>query len=495
MPSFLTGAIFVRIIDQLKMKNILVPKTIRKLIIHLLSIFFLRIHINKKLIKLLDSSEHITTLLTRLRLTVSFELANNNQVSNSLKIAQQITIATSKIDVLYLLSSLYNLTGNHSTAEQLLEKIEERRTQICLTHQYNFLNLRVFGDTFAAIGHTALIEIFIKAQILGMIELKHNLICIDPRTVANFAWLRYWEAYCSVITSPETINNLKSILGFFDERLSVIKLTDGRVLPLCEFGREVQLIWEQTDRPSLLKPWGNHLAEGYQYMQAQGMPKDAWFCGLHVRDTKDSMRDVRNADIDTYGLAIQEIGRRGGWVVRIGDAKMRPLSVKYPNLIDYALSDHKEDWFDIFILSEGRFLLGTGSGPAAIPISFGKPVIYSNWGPLRHRQWGKLDILLPKHYWNRSEGRYLNLTERMSSKYGYMESTAALSKLDIDVIDNTPEELADVVKELLVINKQPQDNTNLKHHQHFYSELCKESGVYPTTLSTTFIKNNSSFFQ
>ena len=88
----------------------------------------------------------------------------------------------------------------------------------------------------------------------------------------------------------------------------------------------------------------------------------AWFVPLHVREgTYDGRRaglhGIHNAEMATYLPAIAEITRRGGWVIRMGDpgmSRMPPL----PNVIDYCHSDLRADWMDIFIATQGRFMLG-----------------------------------------------------------------------------------------------------------------------------------------
>ncbi len=158
-----------------------------------------------------------------------------------------------------------------------------------------------------------------------------------------------------------------------------------------------------------------------------------------MRDGKDPI-NLRNADIGTYHLAIEEIARRGGWVLRMGDRGMRLLP-SWPNTIHYVHSGKRDDWMDVFLWAEGRFFIGTGSGPQIIPTTFGKPVAIANFGPIATIVCGKDDILLPKHYWSEKEGRYLMLAERMQPEYAFQESIGAFAKFGIRVMDNTPEEL------------------------------------------------------
>src|SRR5262249_23027435 len=140
---------------------------------------------------------------------------------------------------------------------------------------------------------------------------------------------------------------------------------------IAAIAREAQLKWEAKGRGPLLELDPEHRERGRRLLRDFGVPEGAWFVGLHVRETKD--RSIRDADIATYGPAVEEIARRGGWVLRIGGHGMRPLP-RWPNCVDLAHSTRREDWTDVFVWAEGRFFIGTGSGPQLIPASFGKPV-------------------------------------------------------------------------------------------------------------------------
>src|SRR5262249_1892239 len=145
------------------------------------------------------------------------------------------------------------------------------------------------------------------------------------------------------------------------------------------FGRQVQLKWEAEQRGPLLKLTPEHCARGYDRLRELGVPESAMFADLHVREAADTIPNVRNAVINSYRPAVGEVANRGGWLLRMGDSKMRPLPA-WPNTVDYARSGRREDWMDVFIWAEGRFFIGTGSGPQIIPTTFGKPVAIANFG-------------------------------------------------------------------------------------------------------------------
>ena len=394
---------------------------------------------------------------------------------------------------LHTTAMLYDVSGEIERRNACLLKVERLELDARITTQVDKLGCKIFGSTFRPIGHIALIEIFVKAKLLGLIPNYQFVICEEKDKFANFALVEYWQQYSELITVPSTVKKLQEILNPCEEKLGHIRMCDGSTMNLDQFGMHVQLEWEKSTRDSLLKLTPEHLERGWKYLHSLGMPKDSWFVGLHVRNTISPLSDLRNADIATYTLAINEISARGGWVVRLGGNGDEPIKRGGDtNVIDYALRSDKEDWLDIFMLAMGRFLIGTGSGPSAIPISFGRPVLYTNWGPLQNRQWGRDDLLIPKQYWNHVEKRYLSMYERMGDhSIGRAQSTIALLSKGVEVHDNSPEIIRDAAIEMI---KKPQSYVSCERQKKF-SELCIMKEVYPTRLSAGFISAYTSFFE
>src|SRR5262249_52467407 len=152
--------------------------------------------------------------------------------------------------------------------------------------------------------------------------------------------------------------------------------------------------------------------------------------------------------------------------------------------IDYAHSHKREDWMDVFLWAEGRFFIGTGSGPQMIPPTFGKPVAIANYGPIPTIVAGKDDILLPKQYWRAKDNRFLTLAERMSPEYGFRESIEAFATLGVRVIDNTPEELRDLVIEMMDRLEEKHRATEQERAlQESFANLAAVFRVYPVNIA------------
>lgn len=124
---------------------------------------------------------------------------------------------------------------------------------------------------------------------------------------------------------------------------------------------------------------------GRAYLSHCGLePEHDWFVcvfardGGYVRTFKDGLEttytDFRNADIDSYGAAIEAIVAAGGWVFRLGAAATKPLSFPHERVIDYACRD-RTDLLDIFLASHCRFMMGTPAGITDVAGTFGRPFL------------------------------------------------------------------------------------------------------------------------
>jgi putative glycosyltransferase (TIGR04372 family) len=392
------------------------------------------------------------------------------------------------------IAAVYSLQGRYEDAYRLFERMEQRCYEVARELQYDRLGLRLFPAIgFSAIGHLGMLDKYTKAELLGMLPKRTNLILGSPEDFSNPAYVRYWERYFSLISNPKTISTLAPLTYPLQAHLDVVRVGE-HARRYFGFARDVQLQWEAEVRGPLLKLSEEHRERGYRLLRYLGVPEGVWFVGLHVREGTDRMRDLRNADITTYRLAVQEIGKRGGWVLRMGDRNMRPLPI-WPNTIDYAHSSRREDWMDVFLWAEGRFFIGTGSGPQLIPPTFGRPVVIANYGPICTLVCSKDDILLPKHYWNENTGRPLTIQERVSSDYRTLESVGAFAKMGIKVIDNTPEELSEAVAEM--INQLTGDGKHTEQEhllQARFAELAASHDFYPGRIARAFISRCPEIF-
>jgi putative glycosyltransferase (TIGR04372 family) len=363
-----------------------------------------------------------------------------------------------------------------------MESLEARRRKAIETLQYDRLALRFFSWPMV-IGTLGMLDRYVKAEILGIILRRTNIVLGDPANFANPAYLRYWEKYFTFITEPRAISQLAPLARLLHAEVGVLVGHNRRV-------RDVQLQWESEGRGPLLSLSDEHRERGYRLLGELGVPDGAWFVGLHVREAssyQERILNLRNADILTYRLAVEEIAARGGWVLRMGDASMRPLT-PWPNTIDYVHSGRRVDWMDVFLWAEGRFFIATDSGPQLIPTTFGKPIAFTNHGPLAHIFCAKDGILLPKHYWHQRERRHLTIVERLGDSYGVWEYPDLFHAIGVRVIDNTPDELRDLVVEMM--DRLEGRHVETERERAFnarFAQLAISHHLYPVKIARAFL--------
>lgn len=310
-----------------------------------------------------------------------------------------------------------------------------------------------------AIGHLALIDYYIKLFLLGHVHSHRPVILLpkgNPRTgnVVNPALLGYWKSYVEVFDDWNSLKRRHGPASYSRVYMNVQRMKDGASLYYLDAAKRAQIAWEAEGRKPLLTVSPDHSKDGRKILDKLGVPEQSWFVTLHVRErgfyntNADLQRVGRNADVDTYIPAIKAIHARGGWVVRIGDASMKPLP-PIEGCVDYARCAEKSDWMDVFLMGQCRFFIGTNSGPALVPPIFGVPCVYTNWKPAGCLPWHKGNLLIHKLYYQESRKRYLTYRELLVHPLRFEESPERLDGKGITVVDNSPEEIKAVVEEML----------------------------------------------
>ena len=204
--------------------------------------------------------------------------------------------------------------------------------------------------------------------------------------------------------------------------------------------------------------------KGKNLLTKLGVPQDAKFVCLNVRDSgylnkykKSTLRDwsyhnYRDGDIDKYVLAAEELARRGYYVFRMGINVLKPLISSNPKVIDYANSKIRSDFMDIYLGAKCRFCISTSSGFDGIPTIFRKPIAFTCHVPFGNfaylRKSNKGTLVLTKHHINKKNRKKLTISEIFSANVAFANTSDKYKLNDIELEENSPEEIRDFVIEM-----------------------------------------------
>jgi putative glycosyltransferase (TIGR04372 family) len=88
-------------------------------------------------------------------------------------------------------------------------------------------------------------------------------------------------------------------------------------------------------------------------------------------------------------------------------------------------------------------------GIAGIPLVFRTPIVFVNFMPVGYMwTWSKDCLFIPKKLWLRQEKRFLTFRETFETGVAWFVGTNQYDEFDIETIENTAEEISDLVIEM-----------------------------------------------
>lgn len=196
---------------------------------------------------------------------------------------------------------------------------------------------------------------------------------------------------------------------------------------------------------------------GQAALRELGIPEGASFICFLARDSAhtdlhspspDGVVNCRDSSIHSHVPAAEALTRRGYFALRMGAMVKEPLDTTNPMIVDYS-TKHRTDFLDIYLGAKCQFYIGDPDGYMFVPVLFRRPSVHVNIIPLdRLHSWNPNYLLIPKKLWLRNEHRLMTFGEHLDSTGQTAGRTEDYERLGIEVIDNTPEEIAAVAVEM-----------------------------------------------
>ena len=205
----------------------------------------------------------------------------------------------------------------------------------------------------------------------------------------------------------------------------------------------------------------DEMRRGKDLLQSLGIPAGAsWVC-IHNRDSSYLEQtfnigpwlyhNFRDFSVSSLALAAKALAGRGYYVVRLGKVVSGRLELEGPQIIDYASSEARCDFADMYLLAKCEFYLGSDAGLCVVPMMFRRPVAFVNYPVVREllisQYWNSTPFLIKRMRWV-SNGQFLSLRELFLSGFDEFWATQSYDAAGVELIGATPEEVCDLAIEV-----------------------------------------------
>jgi len=307
---------------------------------------------------------------------------------------------------------------------------------------------------------------------IGHFAVNTELYCCERDANIDFPKQRYKDFfYLSEYICNKTLENMW--------RRSITILPRWLIKPIHNisnlfFGKknvyEIKIpINGDRDVHNLLEKFSSHInftadeeLKGKEILKKFGLPKNAKFVCLIVRDSgylnrhleqenlenRWNYHSYRDGDIDRYVMAVEELASRGYYVFRMGINVLKPLKSSNSKIIDYANSEIRSDFMDIYLGAKCFFCISNGAGFDAVPVIFRRPIAFivvpiGVWMTSNEKF-----LLLTKHHINKLNKKELTISEIFYSNVSISFKSEEYDFNNVELEENEPEEIRDLVIEM-----------------------------------------------
>lgn len=182
--------------------------------------------------------------------------------------------------------------------------------------------------------------------------------------------------------------------------------------------------------------------------------RDASYLATAQPDVDNSYNDYRDSDINNIDLAANYLADKQIMTVRMGRYVRDKADLG--NCIDYA-NKYYDELMDIALMKECKFYVGDASGLAVIPETLNVPCALKNVVPIFLDGWravpqNPLNLFIFKKYYSKGKNRFLSISEIVEIDQIVTQCGNDINKkyveLGIEIIDNSAEEILDLVMEM-----------------------------------------------
>jgi len=195
------------------------------------------------------------------------------------------------------------------------------------------------------------------------------------------------------------------------------------------------------------------LEMGYRLRDKLNIPRSSPIVTLHVRGpeyTSDTdIHNYRNMNIENYIPAINFLIDKGFYIIRLGDKGMKRIVNAPSQFIDAPFHPAYNEFVDPYFIAISNFYIGCPSGPVSVARAFNVPILSVNTIAVAAECSADNELLLYKKWYSFQLKRNLTYEEMITSSCMSYYVNECFLKSDIELIENSPEEILVGIKEII----------------------------------------------
>jgi len=377
-----------------------------------------------------------------------------------------------------------------------------------------FLNIQIIEIETRAIGHMSLpIEVYLS-EISNKVHKKGICFAFKNSTIANkFLYQKIKQKFFvlpSIIVKPIYIFFNKKIIYDFIGKKFTSDFRHWKKRKIHTVGT-----WQEQDIHNVLPRTQpsisfneNETILGKNLLLKLGIdfPKDEYICMHHrtphyffkkkiIKEFRYNLRDLRN---ENYFKTFDYLNSNNFKVVSMGEKMKKKIK---DEVIYYNNENIKNDFLDIFLLFNCKFMISDGSGISNVALLNRKKRLYINFAQIFSINLTDslyTPFILPKKFKKINTNEYLSYSEVLKKGLSELTYIDELNKFGYDIEDNSEDEILNATKEMnfyLENNDYLNYDSSLEKKFNNLLEKNTNTTLRKSKIPFSYLKNNIELFE
>ena len=299
---------------------------------------------------------------------------------------------------------------------------------------------------FQAIGHFIYLDTFIKAVLLGIINVKKIYFDVTKKDISN---LYLYKKYKKILIK----NNL-----YQEKKIDGHKL-NMRYWPIHKFNKNlsaynvleyIQKKLRFNDKINKKFYYDYEEKEFLKLKNKIGTKKK--IITIHIRqpgfNPEDANGKIRNSNLLDTLESINEANDGSFYFILMGGDNMKKIGKKFPDIFDYSKSRLKSGKNDVLLMNNCDGHIGTTSGLTHLMLGTSIPALFINWCPFEYVLKNDLSIIVPKILKQKENIFSINDYHKFGARIFY-NGIDRIKNLNVNYEDNSQDDIYHATKQFL----------------------------------------------